>query len=180
MIDPVIIWIAAIALAAIFAASAVMKLADRSEFRGALENYRVAPEVIAPGLTILIPLAELAGAAAILLPVTRGAGAAMLLALIVIFSAAIVINLIRGRIYIDCGCFGPALRQKISWWLVMRNAALAMLAIAVAIPQFARPLELLDVATIALGAATTIVLYAAVNFLLANAPHLAALEMSDA
>jgi hypothetical protein len=180
MIDPVITWVAAIALAAIFAASALMKLADRDEFRGALENYRVAPEVLAPVLTMMIPLAELAGAAAILLPATRSAGAVMLLALIAFFSAAITINMVRGRIYIDCGCFGPTLRQKISWWLVARNAALATLAIAVAMPRFARPLQLLDIMTIALGAVTTILLYAAVNYLLANAPHLAALEMSDA
>jgi uncharacterized membrane protein YphA (DoxX/SURF4 family) len=180
MIDPAITWFAALALAAIFAASAIMKLADLDEFRGALENYRIAPSRIAPILTFLIPIAEFAGAAMIIIPATRADAAALLLALIAIFTAAIAINLIRGRLYIDCGCFGPALRQKISWWLVARNAALAILAIVVMTPEFERQLEILDGATIALGAITTITLYAAVNYLLANAPRLAALEMSDA
>ena len=180
MLDPVIIWIAALALGAIFAASAVMKFADLNEFRGSLENYRIAPEAAAPFLTIAIPTAELAGAIAMLIPATRAYGAAMLLALIVIFTAAIAINLLRGRLYIDCGCFGPALRQKISWRLLARNGALAILAILAAMPEFARSLEALDIATIALGATASVLVYAAANVLLANAPRLAALEMSDA
>ncbi len=180
MLDPVIIWIAALALGAIFAASAIMKFADLNEFRGAVENYRIVPEVSEPLLTFAIPAAELFGAIAMLIPATRAYGAATLLTLIAIFTAAIAINLLRGRLYIDCGCFGPALRQKISWRLAARNGALAILAIVAAMPEFARPLEALDIATIALGAITSVFVYAAANVLLANAPRLAALEMSDA
>ena len=182
MIDPVFIWILGLTIAAIFTVSALMKLADLDEFRGAIENYRVAPESAAPILAILIPVAELGGAAAILIPAMRSYAAALLLALIAAFTAAIAINLVRGRVYVDCGCFGPMLRQKISWQLVARNGALAALVILAAMPEFARPLEALDFATIALGAATIILIYAAANYLLANAPALAAtrMEMRDA
>ncbi|HUA35532.1 MAG TPA: MauE/DoxX family redox-associated membrane protein [Candidatus Binataceae bacterium] len=180
MIDPVIIWIATLALAAIFTASAIIKFADLDEFRGALENYRIAPEATAPLLMIAIPATELAAAVAIVIPDTRSCGAAIVFALIAVFTAAIAINLWRGRVYIDCGCFGPALHQKIGWRLVVRNGVLAILAMVAAMPQFGRALETLDLVTIALGAATSVLVYAAANVLLANAPRLAAPEMSDA
>jgi hypothetical protein len=178
MIDPAITWTASLMLVAIFAASAIMKFADLDEFRVALENYRIIPAA-APMLMILIPIAEIASAVGIAIPATRVDGAALLLALIVIFSAAVAINLLRGRVYIDCGCFGPALRQKISWWIVARNAMLAILTMLSMIAPIARPLEALDAVTIALGAAAMAILYATANFLLANAPRVAALEMSD-
>ena len=37
------------------------------------------------------------------------------------------INLRRGRRHIDCGCFQSALKQTLSWTLVMRNVVLALL-----------------------------------------------------
>ncbi|HVN27417.1 MAG TPA: MauE/DoxX family redox-associated membrane protein, partial [Candidatus Binataceae bacterium] len=153
---------------------------DLDEFRGAIENYRIAPDASAPLLMIAIPAVEFVGAVAIAFPATRWYGAAALFALIAIFTAAIAINLLRGRLYIDCGCFGPALRQKISWRLVARNGVLALLALLASMPEFSRSLEALDIATIALGCGVSFLLYATANVLLANAPHLSALEMGDA
>jgi hypothetical protein len=37
------------------------------------------------------------------------------------------INLKRGRQHIDCGCFQSALKQTLSWTLVVRNGVLALL-----------------------------------------------------
>jgi Methylamine utilisation protein MauE len=37
------------------------------------------------------------------------------------------INLMRGRTYIDCGCFDASLRQPLRWSLVVRNALLVLL-----------------------------------------------------
>ncbi len=179
-IDPTIAWTASLVLAAIFIASAAMKFADLDEFRGALESYRIAPSVFEPLLTLAIPLVELFAAIGLMFTNLRAEAAIALLVLLSIFSAAIAINLLRGRVYIDCGCFGPALRQKISWWLAARNCALAVFAIVAAVPASPRDLGALDLVTIALGAATLAILYAAVNYLLANAPRLAALETSNA
>lgn len=179
-IDPTIAWTASLVLAAIFAASAAMKFADLDEFRSALESYRIAPAVLEPILTYAIPLLELSAAAGLMFTSWRADAAVALLLLLAIFSGAIAINLVRGRVYIDCGCFGPALRQKISWWLVARNVALGVLAIVAAVPAAPRGLDGLDFVTIALGIATFVSIYAAANYLLANARSLAALEMSDA
>jgi hypothetical protein len=179
-IDPTIAWTASLVLAAIFVASAAMKFADLDEFRGALEGYRIAPAILEPALTIAIPIVEIFAAIGLMFTHWLTEAAIAVLVLLAIFSAAIAINLLRGRVYIDCGCFGPALRQKISWWLVARNASLAALAIIAAVPASSRDLSALDFVTIALGATTLAILYAAANYLLANAPRLAALEMSDA
>jgi len=179
-IDPTVAWTSSLLLAAVFVASAAIKFADLDEFRGALESYRIAPAVIEPILTFALPLLELCGAIGLMFASWRAFAAVALLALLAIFSTAIAINLLRGRVYIDCGCFGPALRQKISWWLVARNGALAVLATIAAVPLAPRDLGALDFITIALGAITLAILYAAANYLLANAPRLAALKMSDA
>jgi uncharacterized membrane protein YphA (DoxX/SURF4 family) len=179
-IDPTLVWTASLLLGAIFLASAAMKFTDLDEFRGALESYRIAPAIFEPVLAFAIPIVELFAAIGLMFTSWRTGAAIALLLLLALFSAAIAINLVRGRIYIDCGCFGPALRQKISWRLVARNGALAMLTIVAATPTASRELGTLDFATIALGATTLAILYAAANYLRANAPRLAALEMNDA
>jgi hypothetical protein len=104
----------------------------------------------------------------------------VLIVLLGVFTGAIAINLARGRTDIDCGCFGPALRQRLSWWLLLRNGALfALLAIAL-MPAGVRPMDFLDVATAAMAAATVVVLYTAANYLIANAPGLRALGAVNA
>jgi uncharacterized membrane protein YphA (DoxX/SURF4 family) len=175
-IDPAIADLAGMALAAIFAASGAMKLADLDLFESALANYRLVPRMVEKPIAILMPILECACAAAVLLPVTRRAGAVGILALLGVFTGAIAINLARGRTDIDCGCFGPALRQELSAWMLLRNAALAGLAVAALMPAAARSIVWLDWFTIALGAAAVVVLYFGANYAIGNAPRTRALE----
>ena len=179
-IDPAIAWTVSAALAAVFGASAIFKLIDLGEFRSAVENYRIIPESFEGAAAIAIPLAEIAGAAGLLIPRTHLASAALLMLMLALFTAAIVVNLVRGRLYIDCGCFGPALRQPLSWWLPARNIALTGLIAVATLPAGGRILTALDLATVFLGAASMVVLYAGANYLLANAPLLSAFEAADA
>lgn len=172
MIDPVLIWIAALAAGLIFAASALMKFRNLETFEGAVINYRMLPAFLARPFAYVVPIAELSGAAAIVLPVTRVMGSIMLMCLIFAFTAAIVINLMRGRYDVDCGCFGPALRQTLSWWLVIRNAMLlGMVAIAFCRAN-GRALSLFDWFTVTAGVVTLLVLYAGANYAFANLPKL--------
>jgi uncharacterized membrane protein YphA (DoxX/SURF4 family) len=175
-VDPAIAELASFALAAIFAASGAMKLADLDLFESAVANYRLVPRVLEQPVAMLIPVFEFTCAAAVLVPVTRTAGAAGIFALLAIFSAAVAINLARGRVNIDCGCFGPALRQELSGWMLARNAALAALALAALMPAQARALVWLDWVTIALGAGAMVVLYLGANYAMANAPMTRALK----
>ena len=178
--DPAASWTISIALAVVFGASAAIKFADFGEFRAAVENYRIVPESLAALVAVLVPVAEITGAVGILVPRSHDAAAAILLFLLAVFTVAIVVNLMRGRLHVDCGCFGPALRQPLSWWLPARNAILMALAALAIAPTDGRPMTPLDVATIFFGAATVVVLYLAANYLLANLPRLRALEIADA
>jgi len=179
-VDPAVSWTISVALAVVFGASAVIKFSDFDEFRAAVANYRIVPESFSLPAAALIPIAETAGAVGILIPATRHAAAAVLLFLLAIFTTAIIVNLMRGRLHVDCGCFGPVLRQPLSWWLPARNATLMTLAAIAIAPTAGRSMTPLDVATIAFGAAALVVLYLAANYLLANLPRLRALETADA
>ena len=176
-IDPAIRGLCAFALALIFGASGVMKLRDLEMFEGSLANYQLAPTWIERPLAYLLPIVECLAAAGLLMTSTRTIAASTLLALLTIFTGAIAINLARGRTNIDCGCFGPALRQELSGWLLLRNLFLMILAAAVIVPASDRAIESLDVATIVLGALTLVILYASANFAIGNAPRTRALEM---
>jgi uncharacterized membrane protein len=169
-IDPAIDWTVSLALALIFGASAAIKFADLSEFRGALENYRIVPEELSLPASVVVPVGELGAAIGLLIPRYHPAATMLLIFLLAIFTAAIGINMIRGRLYIDCGCFGPMLRQPLSYWLLVRNGVLMLLGGLVALRIDARAMTSLDVVTITLGASTMVLLYGAANYLLANAP----------
>ena len=45
----------------------------------------------------------------------------VVLALLIIYTTAITVNLIRGRKEISCGCGGLIGSHQLSWWLVLRN-----------------------------------------------------------
>jgi uncharacterized membrane protein YphA (DoxX/SURF4 family) len=176
-IDPAFVNLLALALGAIFVTSGVMKLGDLELFESAVANYRLLPRLLEKPFAWTLPLVECACAAGMLFAATRAAAASMLILLLAMFAGAIAINLARGRRDIDCGCFGPALRQGLSGWLLARNFVLMMFAAIAALPVSARPILWLDVVTIGMGATTLIILYASANVVLGNAPRTRALEM---
>ena len=171
-IDPVVEWIATISAAAIFLASGALKLYDLEAFRSAVVNYRILPGWLETPFAWSVPAVESAAAAGLLIPMLWPWPALALLCLLSAFTLAIVINLARGRTDIDCGCFGPALRQGLSWWLLARNGTLfAMLAIAL-MPAEGRAMNLVDDLSVGFAVAIFVVLYAALNILIANAEGL--------
>ena len=175
-IDPSIALLLAIALAAIFAWSGTAKLRDIEMFEGVVAHYRLIPRAMEKSLARLVPLCEWACAGGLLFSSTRTFAAVGLVLLLCLFTGAIAINLMRGRTNIDCGCFGPALRQSLSVSLLLRNAVLIVLAALVALPAGQRPVEWIDWVTIGFGAATVLVLYGSANYALANAVRTPALE----
>lgn len=119
-------------IACIFLTAAVGKLRHLSVFEGVLANYRLLPGWAIAPLHLLLPLVELVvGVGVLIAPRLAGPSAALLLLL---FAAAMAINLRRGRRDIDCGCHQSVLRQRLSWTLVGRNAVLAALALTAAWP----------------------------------------------
>src|ERR687883_607562 len=83
-------------LALVFVVAGVSKLADRAGSRQALTDFGV-PTSLASPLGILLPLAELAVSVALVPKATAWWGAMGALALLLLFVAAIGINLARGH-----------------------------------------------------------------------------------
>jgi hypothetical protein len=179
-LDTTIVAIACATTASIFFGSAALKFSQPREFRGSIESYRLVPEPMAVVLGWIIPTLELAGAVGLVVAAMRVDAALLLLSLVAAFTAAIALNLARGRRDLDCGCFGPLMRQPLSGWLIARNGLLALLVLAAVAPTDARQLAALDHLTIAAAAAALVILYGAANYLLATAPKIATLRTRDA
>lgn len=126
-----------------FTAGTAKIFRPRSEQRALIRGYRLVPSRLVPYLASSLPWAEMAVAAALvgnfMRPVPAIAAAVMLLG----FSAAVAVNLARGRRHIPCGCFG-SLKPDVglSWSTVFRNLLLAGLAMRVATTSPARALAL--------------------------------------
>jgi len=101
-------------------------------------------------------------------PAHAGWGFVASIALFVGYAIAIAVNLLRGRVHIDCGCLGAAGREEISWWLVGRNLACAAAALAGLGPVGTRERVWLDGLTLVAATLAFTGLYLAADRLVAN------------
>jgi peroxiredoxin/uncharacterized membrane protein YphA (DoxX/SURF4 family) len=113
-------------LAAVFAVAAVGKLTDPSGSRQAVTDFSV-PRAIAPAIAVLLPIVELGAAVLLLTSAWAWYGAIAAGSLLVLFSVAIAVSLIRGR-KPDCHCFGQIAAGPIGWPTLLRNLALTSVA----------------------------------------------------
>jgi methylamine dehydrogenase accessory protein MauD len=113
-------------LAGLFAAAGVAKLADREGSRRAIVDFGV-PSALAAPLGLLLPLGELAVAAALIPASTAWWGALGALALLSLFVAGIAANLARGR-KPECHCFGQLHSAPLGRKTLARNGVLATVA----------------------------------------------------
>jgi hypothetical protein len=142
----------------IFGTAVASKLPTLLEFEGVVGNYRLLPDRLVPLAARLLVALEALTVMLLLVPVTRVWGAAAALGLLVLFAAAMAINIRRGRVEIDCGCFRTTHRQRLSWWLVGRNAALALAAAALWLSVSRAPMTL-DYVQAALGGVVLYLIY---------------------
>ena len=163
-------------VALILLIGAIDKLRDRELFEAVVDHYRILPTGIVNRFARTLPLAEIAAAALLLWPAARLLGATLSIGLLALFSGAIVVNLLRGRRDVDCGCGGASGRQPLSWWLVLRNAVLAFMALAGASDGVMRDMAWLDGFTTIAATLALLALYAFFNQLGANAPRLQSLR----
>jgi hypothetical protein len=136
-----------IATALIFLAAAVGKMRRWGTFEGVVANYRLLPDALSRWVAWLLPPAELLLALALVvgLPYAESLAGALLC----LFALAMAINLVRGRSFIDCGCFDASLRQPLRWSLVVRNGVLVLLLALAA--QSRAVAEASDVASLVMG-----------------------------
>ena len=162
-IDPVIVLIARFSLSWLFLGSASHKLRDMRDFRSVLATYRVLPDGLVGTAAWFVVAAELAVGIGALVQFALAYVGAMLLLLA--YAGGMVVNLQRGRRFIDCGCGGAA--QPLSVGLVVRNLLLSFGALIALSPTLTRPLGALDIVIVVVGSAVLGALYAAINQLLA-------------
>jgi uncharacterized protein (DUF58 family) len=109
--------------------------------------------LLATPAAYLLMTMELITAASLILNTRLGSVLALLL--LTLYTAAIGINLLRGRRDIDCGCAGPAVRQTLSARLLLRNLVFTVMVLVTMLPASApRELGLLDWFTAVVAAAT--------------------------
>jgi uncharacterized membrane protein YphA (DoxX/SURF4 family) len=132
-IAAVILEIMRVFIAVVFLRAGMVKLTGRKDFRLAVTNYEILPAGLAAAAAVIVPVTEATAGLLLLLGVLPGVVAAILAALLVCFSAAITVNLARGRIF-DCGCGSSRVApQTISWRHVAVNAILAASAAAISV-----------------------------------------------
>lgn len=116
---------ASVGVGLVFLTAGIAKLRSHRIFPGVVANYRLLPQALVAPVAACLPYVEfivgaglLAGLSLMTLPAV---------ALLLVFAAAMAVNIARGRAHIDCGCGRSELRQPLSWTLVVRNVALSLL-----------------------------------------------------
>jgi len=171
MIDPLVPTAIAFGFAVLFVAAAWHKLSARGRFEAILRDYRMLPEILVRPIALLMPVIELTlglGWVSGLSPSIIVFASAALLAT---YALAMTINIVRGRIYIDCGCgFGASTgeEQALSSSLVSRNILLIGLALLPLVPTTGRDLGIADFVVVFAGVLTAILLYAGSGQLIQN------------
>jgi thiol-disulfide isomerase/thioredoxin/uncharacterized membrane protein YphA (DoxX/SURF4 family) len=128
-IAPALLLALRLLLAVVFAVSAFAKFADRRGFTSSLESFGV-PDRLRPSLAWLIPVSELAIGLGLLAGSSAWVAGVAALGLLVLFTLAIAVNLVRGR-RPECHCFGQLSSAPVGWGSVVRNVVLVGGAAAV-------------------------------------------------
>lgn len=118
----------ALAVIAVTLLAAIRKILDPAGFALAVYRFHLLPGVTVNIAAIYISWLEIVCAASLIFfPKYRPAALWIVLALLICFTAAITINLLRGNGF-GCGCFSSSpLARPMSWLSVARNLALMAL-----------------------------------------------------
>lgn len=164
MLDPAVGFLVTATLALLFCSASLHKLRDLKRFEEIFSAYSVATVVSRLRLSWVVPVLELAVAVGLLFNATRLFAAVVGAVLLLVYAAAIGVNLKRGRRDLACGCGGPNDRSPIAPWMVGRNTALAVLLLGCAwLPWTSRPLVFTDAVTVVFGLATLAIVYLCVD-----------------
>lgn len=118
--------LARLVLAWVFGLAGITKLADRQGVRDSIVQFGLPVGLAAPIAGILV-VYELGLAVGLLYGPSAGVSALAALVLLVGFSVAVALNLMRGR-HPDCHCFGRFHSAPVGWSTEGRNALLGCIA----------------------------------------------------
>ncbi len=167
LVDPILQWLAATALALLFAGAAYGKLRDLHGFRFVLSAYELLPVSIVGAAAVTLAVVELLLTIALCMPATWSVSPWLALGLLAAYSSAIAVNLLRGRTHLDCGCMGAG-HKALSPWLVVRNLFVMVLPVALLLPVVPRELVWFDGVTLLLSVAALALIYRLGDQLIGN------------
>lgn len=170
-LDPNIALTLRAAIALLFAAALAHKLRHAGEFERTLGRYLqgigLAGLPLGKPLLVAVIVLEAFVVVACLTPSMGAIGGIAASSTLLLYAAAMGLNLLRGNTRMDCGCgWGPS-RATIRPALVLRNVLLAIVALAIVLPGTDRALSVLDIASVVIATLTVALLYAAGERLLA-------------
>lgn len=126
-----------ITLGAVFVAAALPKIVDPPSFAHATYNYQIVPGSLVNLSALVLPWTELLLGLALVLGIWKRTAGFFIGALLLVFVAAIGLNLARGNV-ITCGCFDPAAagwtrEQKLAdmRFVLLRDLGLLLLVLQV-------------------------------------------------
>lgn len=120
------------ALTVILWVGAWEKLRNLWIFEAAVAGYDLLPHWLWKPFALAYPLLEVLAGGLLLMPQTRVTGVAATLLVLLLATGGVLVNLLRGKTEIDCGCGGLSNSYSgLSWWLVVRNAVLIVLAFSI-------------------------------------------------
>lgn len=175
-VDPVLVWTAQLVLFGVFGGAVLHKLREPRRFKAILRDYAVLPDALAPAAATLAAALELLVVIGLPFPGTRAAAGLVAAALLAVYSAAIGLNLARGRTEIDCGCSWGGAGQPISASLILRNAGLLVGAALLGATPTIREAGLADALTALAAGAGLLLCTRTFETVLANAPAVRRLE----
>jgi hypothetical protein len=168
-LDPLVILIACGVLIVVFVRAIWHKLSEFAVFKALVADYEILPENLVAPAALILALLESAIVLGLIVPATRQVAAIGTFLLLATYAVAIGINLRRGRYLIDCGCGGAG--QGLSWFLVGRNAMLAVIALMAAASPTMRAIAATDAVVLALSVVTVWILILAGEQVAANDAH---------
>jgi putative oxidoreductase len=124
-----------IALGVIFIVAALPKIVDPPSFAQMIYNYKLVPRPLIAPLAIFLPWLELLCGMALVLGIWRRTATMFIGAMLVVFIAAIGVNLAKGNA-VNCGCFDvsaaartkPELLDEMRWVIARDVGMLLMVA----------------------------------------------------
>jgi uncharacterized membrane protein YphA (DoxX/SURF4 family) len=98
-------------LVAFFVVAGVAKVADPPGFAHEIHNYGLVPGGLVNAMALVLPWLEIVVAGALFLGIATRTATRILAILLMVFIAALSVNLARGK-PVDCGCFGTSAVPK--------------------------------------------------------------------
>ncbi len=151
--------LAGLAVGCILLFSSVSKLIEFSWFVEVLAAYRLTPPKWARGVASLIVASEMAVGAGLVSRFFAPWPAYAATVLLAALSVAVLVNLVRGRLDLACGCSGLWKGTTIGWQILLRNSgfmALALLSIGRSPRPFSWAHETLAISAVALVIASVL------------------------